>query len=84
VVVDSITGTVYDGPFSVDELPLKWLEQHEDKPSKRMEFYPNSRLMKINACPNEQECGYYDYEMIDRKGLQLIRKELLPKQYQPE
>jgi hypothetical protein len=37
-------------------------------------------LLKINACPNEENCGLYDYEMIDGKGLKLIRKELLTKE----
>jgi hypothetical protein len=49
-----------------------------------MEFHPNSRLMKIDGCPGEENCGFYDYEMVDGKGLKLLRKELLPKQYQPE
>jgi hypothetical protein len=34
--------------------------------------------MKINPCPYEQNCGLYDYEMVEGKGLKLIRKELLP------
>ena len=47
-----------------------------------MEFHPNSRLLKINACPNEQNCGLYDYVMVERKGLKLLRKELLPDEFQ--
>jgi len=43
-----------------------------------MEFYPNSRLLKINGCPNEENCGFYDYEMVNEKGLKLLRVELLP------
>lgn len=41
------------------------------------------RLMKINGCPKDENCGFYDYEMVDGKGLKLIRKELLPKEFQP-
>lgn len=79
VIVDSITGKVYDG-FSIAELPLKWQESH--KLEERMDFNPRSRLMKINGCPNERDCGFYDYEMIDGEGLTLVRKELLPKEFQ--
>jgi hypothetical protein len=78
VVVDSITGTVYDG-FSVAGLPLSWMKKHIELP--RMEFHPKSRLMKINGCPNEQNCGFYDYEMIEGKGLNLVRKQLLVLHY---
>lgn len=82
VVVDSRSGVVYDGLLVV-ELPPAWEEHHEDSETVRMEFHPNSRLLKINACPNEENCGLYDYVMIDGKGLKLIHKELLPKEYQP-
>ncbi|MBZ5531046.1 MAG: hypothetical protein LAO20_06415 [Acidobacteriia bacterium] len=79
VVVDSITGMVYDG-FAVADLPLAWMEKHEEL--LRMEFHPNSRLIKINGCPGEQNCGFYDYVMVEGKGLKLVRKELLPKEFQ--
>jgi hypothetical protein len=75
VVVDSISGKVYDG-FGVAGLPFSWLEEYGgDDTFPRMEFYPNSRLLKINACPNEENCGFYDYEMVDGKGLKLLRIE---------
>jgi hypothetical protein len=78
VVVDSISGRVYDG-LGVAGLPFPWVQEFGgDDALPRMEFYPNSRLLKINACPNEQDCGFYDYEMIDGKGLKLLRVELLP------
>jgi hypothetical protein len=64
-------------PRSV-RLPPKWLENHGGEDMKRMEFHPNSRLLKINACPNEVYCGLYDYVMVEGKGLKLARKELLP------
>lgn len=79
VVVDSITGTVYGG-FVVADLPLTWTEKHEEL--LRIEFHPNSRLVKINGCPGEQNCGFYDYVMVEGKGLKLVRKELLPKEFQ--
>ena len=82
VIVDSITGRVYDVPFSVVELPPAWEESHSAEDNERMEFHPDSRLMKLNMCPNEQDCGFYDYEMVDGKGLKLVRKQLLPKEYQ--
>ena len=81
VIVDSISGKIYDG-FGVAGLPLKWLEGHGDEERERMEFHANSRLLKINACPNEENCGLYDYVMVEGKGLKLIRKELLPKEFQ--
>jgi hypothetical protein len=80
-VVDSINGKVYDG-FGITELPGAWEEQQHGDPPKRMEFHPSSRLLKINGCPNETNCGFYDYLMVDGKGLTLIRKELLPKEFQ--
>ena len=86
VIVDSITGKIYDG-LGVEYLPGAWLEGHAGdsyKPIDLMEFHPSSRLLKIDGCLDEQECGFYDYEMVDGRGLKLIRKELLPKHYQPE
>src|SRR5205807_8936201 len=41
VIVDSITGRVYDG-FSVADLSLSWVEQHPDV--LRIQFHPDSRL----------------------------------------
>jgi hypothetical protein len=81
VIVDSISGRVYDG-FGVAGLPFTWFEKHGGEEMERMEFHPNSRLLKINACPNEANCGLYDYVMVDGRGLKLIRKELLPKEFQ--
>jgi hypothetical protein len=78
VIVDSITGKVYAG-LGVAGLPFSWLEEYGgDDAIPRMEFYSNSRLLEINACPNEKDCGFYDYEMIDGKGLKLLRVEFIP------
>lgn len=83
VIVDSISGRVFDG-LGVAGLPFPWLQQYGGENAiPRMEFYPNSRLLKINACPNEKDCGFYDYEMIDGKGLKLLRIELLPEASSP-
>lgn len=79
VIADSISGTVYDC-FAVADLPLKWVEKHGEQ--RRIEFHPTSRLLKVNGCINEENCGFYDYSMIGGKGLKLIRKELLPKEFQ--
>jgi len=79
VIVDSITGAVYNG-FNVADLPAAWIEKHGEQ--ERMEFRPNSRLIKINGCINEQNCGFYDYVMTEGKGLKLLRKELLPQEFQ--
>jgi hypothetical protein len=80
--VDSISGRVYDG-FGIAGLPFRWVEERGgDEAIPRMEFYPNSHLLKINACPNEEDCGLYHYEMIDGKGLKLLRVDLLPKESQ--
>jgi hypothetical protein len=81
VIADSISGKVYDG-FGVAGLPFKWLEKHGGEEMERMEFHPDSRLLKINACPNEVNCGLYDYVMVEGKGLKLHRKELLPQEFQ--
>jgi hypothetical protein len=80
-IVDSITGRVYDG-FGVAGLPFKWLERNGGEKMERMEFHPNSRLLKVNACPNEANCGLYDYVMVEGRGLKLVRKELLPEEFQ--
>lgn len=82
VVVDSISGRVYDVPFSVSELPGTWEEKHGDHIPERMQFHANSRLMKFDGCLNEHDCGFYDYLMIEGEGLKLLRKELLPKEFQ--
>jgi hypothetical protein len=79
VIVDSITGAVYNG-FNVADLPAAWIEKHGEQ--EQMEFRPDSRLIKINGCINEQNCGFYDYAMIQGKGLKLLRKELLPQEFQ--
>jgi hypothetical protein len=81
VVVDSKTGKIYDG-FGVDGLPFTLVVEHGGDAIERMEFHLNSRLLKINACPNEKDCGLYDYEMIEGKGLKLLRVELLPEEFQ--
>ncbi len=82
VVVDSVSGRVYDVPFSVSELPGSWEEKHSDRLPERMQFHAESRLMKFDGCLNEHECGFYDYLMVEGKGLKLLRKELLPKEFQ--
>lgn len=79
VIVDSISGAVYNA-FNVADLPPAWIEKHGEQ--EQMEFHPNSRLIKINGCINEQNCGFYDYAMVEGKGLRLVRKELLPKEFQ--
>ena len=81
-VVDSISGRVYDVPFVVSEFPFTWEAARGDQIPERMEFHANSRLLKINGCPNERDCGFYDYLMAEN-GLKLLRKELLPKEFQP-
>jgi hypothetical protein len=80
-IVDSITGKVHDG-FGIAELPGHWLEKQSGEQPLRIQFIPSSRLLKINGCPNEQDCGYYDYVMVDGKGLELVQKWLLPKEFQ--
>lgn len=80
-VVDSVTGRVYDG-LAVVEFPDTW-EDHLSSVPPRVEFHPESRLLKVSGCPNESNCGYYDYVMIDGKGLKLVDKLLLPRQFQP-
>lgn len=81
-IVDSVTGRVYDG-FGVVEMPSWWLEKQPGNPPDRIQFTPSSRLLKINGCPKEKDCGYYDYVMEDGKGLEFLQKWLLPKEFQP-
>lgn len=80
-IVDSVSGRVYDG-FGVIDLPRNWLDKQSGEELPRIQFVPNSRLLKINGCPNEHNCGYYDYVIEDGKGLKLIQKWLLPKAFQ--
>jgi hypothetical protein len=81
-IVDSISGSVYDAPFRVSELPVASWER-ADEPPERFGMRPDSALLRIDGCANEQDCGFYDFVMIEGKGLKLLRKELLPKQFQP-
>ncbi|HWX55925.1 MAG TPA: hypothetical protein VN176_15160 [Verrucomicrobiae bacterium] len=81
VTADSVSGKVYE-LISVVDLPDEFGQNGQ--PPERFEFHPNSRLLKINGCPNERDCGFYDYEMVDGLGLKLVRKELLPAKYQPQ
>jgi hypothetical protein len=81
-IVDSINGRVYDGEFAISDLPGKWLEKQSDDPPNHVQFSPSSRLLKINGCPNERDCGFYDYVMVDGNGLKLINKWLLPQEFQ--
>jgi hypothetical protein len=83
-IVDSITGRVYEVFFSLEDLPYQWLDKHEGERHERMDYRPDSRLMKFDACLNEVNCGFYDYVMVDGKGLKLVRKELLPPEFQPK
>ena len=79
-IVDSVSGKVYDG-LAVLELPGDWQEKF-GVVLNRVDYHPESRLMKISGCPNETNCGFFDYLMVDGKGMTLLRKQLLPKQYQ--
>ena len=73
-IVDSISGKVYDG-FAVSD-SLAFITKLGNENAPRIEFHPNSRLFRVTGCPNETNCGFYDYEMVDGAGLKLIRKKL--------
>ncbi len=60
---------MYDG-FAVEDLPGTWIDRQGRDYPPRIQYVPSSRLLKINGCPNERDCGFYDYEMIDGKGLE--------------
>lgn len=79
VIVDSVSGRVYDAPFWLEGLALTWLEKQSPTPTEldeRLDFRPDSHLLKMNGCPKESDCGFYDYEMVDGVGLKLLRKEV--------
>jgi hypothetical protein len=82
-VMDLMTGAV-SGPFTVSGLPWSWFEDHKVGHLEHIDFKSTSRLLKVSGCPDEHDCGFYDYVVEDGKALKLIRKELLSKQYQPE
>ena len=79
-LVDSISGKVYDG-FTVAD-SFAWLAKPGNENVQRIEFQPNSRLFRVTGCPGETDCGFYDYELVDGAGLKLIRKRLLPREFQ--
>lgn len=83
VIVDAITGKVFGGIGSVELITPKSEDDDLGGLRERVEYHPTSRLLKVNGCINESYCGVFDYEMIEGKGLKLIHKELLPKEYQP-
>lgn len=80
-IVDSSSGKVYDTPFEyiLDPIGGRWLDRFDNKFPERMEFHANSRLLRIFACPDGDDCGFYYYLMVDGEGLRLLRRELLPK-----
>jgi hypothetical protein len=81
-IVDSVSGRVVER-LLVADLPFSWADDQKIEVPDRVEFHPDSRLLKVNGCPNETNCGFYDYLIEDRKGLTLVRKELLPQKFQP-
>jgi len=82
VIVDSKTGKIYGGG-GANGLPDTWLDQQEGD-VELLEYHPNSRLLRINGCLGEQNCDLYDYLMVEGKGLKLIRRQLLPPEFQPQ
>jgi len=80
-IVDSINGKVCNG-LAIADLPGQWLGKQSGDPPEHVQFLPSSRLFKVNGCPNERDCGYYDYVMIEGEGLKLVQKWLLPKEFQ--
>lgn len=57
VIVDSRRGKAYDG-FGVAGLTLSWVAKRGgDDAMPRMEFSPDSRLLKIDACRRFDEPG---------------------------
>jgi hypothetical protein len=77
IIVDSISGTIYDG-LGLDELPLRSGLNN----TVAMQWNAWNFTRTANACLNETNCGLYDYVMIEGNGLKLLRKELLPMEFQ--
>jgi hypothetical protein len=80
-LVDSVTGKVYDG-FTVADLPFSYFEKPGNENTMRIEYHACSRLLQVNGCPNETNCGFYDYVMVDGVGLKLLRKKPLAAEFQ--
>ena len=76
-VVDSKTGTTYDGPFQLLGYDLAYNYEGGDE---QVEFKKDSRLMIARGCPGEKDCGTYYYEWTGN-GFKLLRKS--PAQQKP-
>ncbi len=83
IIVDSITGHVYNG-HAVSSLPDQRVEEYKLSSTSPVVFNVDSELLKINGCPTEHECALYDCRIVAGKGLKLIREERLPQKYQPK
>lgn len=85
-IVDSVTGRVYD-MGSVVSLPLEFTEEYKLPSTDPIQFHPDSRVLKVNGCPEGRGCGLYDYVVVGNEKelrLKLAYLELLPERYQPE
>jgi hypothetical protein len=81
VFVDARTGNIYDPPLSIGRLR----DQRIGLPmfeggSAELEYYRNSRLLKMNACPGEPSrlslddpCYTYDFLWEGRRWVLLQR-----------
>lgn len=62
-VVDAKTGQVFDGPFAI--LGSMGLLRYPDDPGGQADsltFRPNSRLLIVRGCPEDDRCVSYYYQ----------------------
>ena len=58
-VIDVTSGAVYEAPFG--SLPSAHVS-FPASPDAGLSYRPDSRLLIVNDCPNEKNCGVYYYE----------------------
>jgi hypothetical protein len=81
VLADLESGALYDGPFGA--LPGGRLAISAGAPNAGLEFRAASRLLLVNGCPNEKDCGRYAYEWDGRKFRELPNQVAAAQPYVP-
>lgn len=69
-IIDEVSGTVYDPPFS--GVTIKVSDKYEGG-DPGYDYKPDSRLLVARGCPDEADCGTHYYEWI-APTLKLLRR----------